>query len=376
VDLEVTIEDAWGGGHAQQHVLMLAARHSDGVRSSIQAGQRPRIEYIELIDAHRMELFDYSVLDSMRIPPAILRLVSPLWFVALASIRRHRARHTILAMADDIGIRAALLHGLARLPGRRPKIAIIVHGSYLRSPKFRFVCRLLRSRRDVRFLCLSTSIRDQLIGKLGARPDQVCVVGYGVDTSFFAPSALPNADSALVVAAGTSNRDYRSLVEAVRFLDVDVEIAADSPWFPVKVDIEDAPLPARINCRSAGDYTRLRRLYDKARVVVVPLREAPYASGYAVILEAMSMARPVVTSRITGHSDFVVDGDNGFYVRPGDAEGIRARVAELTERPGLAREVGLRARSVAVEQYSIEKYVERLASGVGLRPDVGSSATR
>jgi len=360
-------------------VLVLAGRHDDGLRARIDAGQHPGVEYLALIDRYGPELFDFAALDgdgSGKVPEKVRSWLPASWRLAAASVRRHRGARTILAMGEDVGLPLALLHGLTPRH-RRPVVAMVVHGSFLASRKFDLVCRLLRRRTDVRFLGLSQAIADQLIAR-GLRPDQVLDAGYGVDTTFFQPSpAGAEAGPPVVASAGTANRDYRSLVDAAADLDIIVKIAADSAWFPVQTDIHGAALPANTTARSYGDYASLRGLYDEATVVVVPLHEARHACGYAVIVEAMAMATPVVTTRVAGRSDFVVDGETGTYVEPGDVAGLRAAIEALIGDPAGAAEMGRRARAAIVARHSLERYVERLALAAGLhRPGDGEALSQ
>ena len=348
-------------------VLVLAGRHDDQLPARIAAGQHPRVEYLTLLDRYDLELFDLSALDDSRLPAPLRRRIPVAWRLAVASVRRHRGAGTLLAMGEDVGLPLALLQGLTRRR-RRPMVTMVVHGSFLASRKFDLVCRLLRRRRDVRFLGLSQAIADQLIAR-GLRPDQVVDAGYGVDTEFFRPSGTgERSQPPLVAAAGTANRDYRSLVAATGDLDVTVKIAADSAWFPVQTDIQGERLPVNITARSYGDYPSLRGLYDEAAVVVVPLHEARHACGYAVIVEAMAMATPVVSTRVTGRSDFITDGDTGVYVEPGDVGGLRAAIEGLVQDPDEAAAMGRRGRAAITADHSLDRYVERLAEAAGLCP--------
>jgi len=352
-------------------VLVLAGRHDDGLRARIAAGQHPRVEYLTLIDRYGLELFDYAAVDGGGRLGPLRRCIPAAWRMALASVRRHRGAGTILAMGEDVGLPLALLHGL--MPRRRrPMVAMVVHGSFLASRKFDLVCRVLRRRRDVRLLGLSQAIADQLTSR-GLRPDQVADAGYGVDTEFFRPSGTGGRSRPPVVAAaGTANRDYRGLLAATGDLDVTVKIAADSAWFPVQTDIQGEHLPANTTARSYGDYPSLRALYDEASVVVVPLHEARHACGYAVIVEAMAMATPVVSTRVTGRSDFIADGDTGTYVEPGDVAGLRGAVVALVRDPGAAAAMGARGRATIEAHHSLDRYVDRLAQAAGLQPSGAS----
>jgi glycosyltransferase involved in cell wall biosynthesis len=123
-------------------------------------------------------------------------------------------------------------------------------------------------------------------------------------------------------------------------------------------------MPANCEMRSYGDYPGLRELYASAAFVVVPLYPASHACGLAVIAEAMAMGKAVITTRIAGRSDFVVDGQTGFYVEPRDAEGLRSRIRCLLDDPARAVEMGRAARERMVTRFSLEAYAGRILEAV------------
>ena len=182
--------------------------------------------------------------------------------------------------------------------------------------------------------------------------------GYGVDTSFFQPKAPP--PSPFVVSAGSANRDYQTLVSAVDGLDVPVRIAADSLWRPKGSDVDIAELPPQVSVASAGDYMQLRNLYAAASIVVVPLHPARFASGYAVIAEAMAMGKVVVTTRTDALSDLIVDGQTGVYVDAGDVIGLRAALTALLADPERCRNMGDAGSARIRKEFSLEAYCQRM----------------
>ena len=123
-------------------------------------------------------------------------------------------------------------------------------------------------------------------------------------------------------------------------------------------------MPDHVEVRSCGSYAALRDLYASASVIVVPLRPAPFACGYAVSSEAMAMGRPLIVTRTAGHSDFVEDGLSGLYVRPCDAADLREKVASLLDDPERAETIGDRARARIASCFSHTSYRNRLDEAI------------
>lgn len=269
-----------------------------------------------------------------------------------------------LTSGEDVGLPLAVL---MRLRGINKPLYIITHGSYFESPKFVKLLALIRGRKNIHFLCLSQSLRQALVERFGIPADQAHATGYGMDTDFFQPQETQEPGKRPIIAsAGMANRDYKSLVRATAGLEADVKIAADSAWFPQTVDIAQEALPANIEARSYGNYLGLRKLYAQANFIVVPLYPAQYACGYAVIAEAMAMGKAVIATRTAAPSDFIEDGQTGFYVPSGDSEALKDRICFLLNNPQVAREMGARARRRFQQEYSVEAYCRKIEQVMGL----------
>ena len=261
----------------------------------------------------------------------------------------------LVASGEDIGIPLAVASLVRRV---HTPIWIILHGFSLDNTKFSLVAPALRRARHVQFLCLSESLRGRMVETYGFDRDRCHDAGYGIDTAFFQPG--PPAEEPLVVAAGSANRDYRTLIAATEGLNVPLRIAADSLWRPKAADIDPTVLPSSVDVGSAGSYGGLRALYQRASFVVVPLHAARHASGYAVIGEAMAMGKAVITTRTEAPSDLVVEGETGFYTRPGDIEGLREKVVTLLDDPARARAMGSAAAQRIRDQFSLDAYCSRI----------------
>ena len=83
-------------------------------------------------------------------------------------------------------------------------------------------------------------------------------------------------------------------------------------------------------------------LFEEASVFVLP----SHAEGLPVaILEAMSYGVPVVSTRVGGIPDAVVEGETGFLVEPGDSGAIASRVVRLLSDSELSARLGEQSRA-------------------------------
>jgi glycosyltransferase involved in cell wall biosynthesis len=317
----------------------------------------PRPDFLEIQDRFSPDVIDIqTVAASKDALPTLIRssLGSP-WAVAWAAFRKAQSYDGIMATGEDVGFPLAFFLKLFRV---RIPLIVTCHNITSRRPRF-FLDTLRVGSAVTSFQCLSRSQAAMLSKYAGVTAEQVQMLYWHVDDEFFQP--MPEArQRAQICSAGMASRDYATLIAAAETLDVDLKIAADSPWFKQSLNITEGSLSPRVEVRSYGNYFALRQLYAESRVVVVPLLDVPFSAGYTVILEGMAMSKPVIVTRIKQYDDFVVDGWNGFYVPPGDADALRSRLNFLLENPSEAARLGANARKSVEERFALRHFVERM----------------
>ena len=273
--------------------------------------------------------------------------------------RSLRQAHVMLAQSEQSGYQAML--ALAASFRKRP-LFIIFHGHEWSSKRNRTFGKLAARLPWVQILCLSSALRTLVIQEYGFNPARVHATGYGVDEQYFKPDLAVRGEC--IVSAGTASRDYRTLVEASRHLDVPIRIAADSTWYREKLNVTDDQVPKNVEIFSAGGYPQLRKLYSSALFVVIPLLDVRYACGYAVMAEAMAMGKAVIATRTGSPSDLIEDGLSGLYVPPHDVAAMQAAMQRLLSDPQLALDMGRQGRKLVEERFTLKAYVARLRDAI------------
>jgi glycosyltransferase involved in cell wall biosynthesis len=87
--------------------------------------------------------------------------------------------------------------------------------------------------------------------------------------------------------------------------------------------------------------------------------------GY-VIAEAMSCGKPIVATRVGGIPELVKDGETGFLVERGDAQGIADRILRLAVDEQSRRQMGAAGRKVALDRFDLVRNVEKVAALYGV----------
>ena len=74
-----------------------------------------------------------------------------------------------------------------------------------------------------------------------------------------------------------------------------------------------------------------------------------------VLLEAMALGKAVVSSRVGGTQDVVVEGETGLFVPPRDPEALAAAMRKLLDDPDLRSRMGTAGRSRVEREFRSER---------------------
>lgn len=313
------------------------------------AGPAPRVDYVELAAALGAGLLYAPGPEVGRVGALEARLGLD-------------ARQGVAAARRGASVFISFTEGLA-LPlafadvGRTPHVALVHHALRRRTRLFQRTTGFLH--RIDRVVVIARSQKRYLLEQAKICPQRVRFVHNMVDHHFWMPRGAPCDGS--VISVGAEGRDYETLVAAVATLGVPTVVVAGSLW----VDADRrfaAKSPANVSVRTGLSSVALRELYDRAAVVVVPLRAGlQYAAGVSAVLEAMAMGKALVASATPGIADYVEDGVTARLVPPGDPASLRAVVAELLADHGQRAALGARARSLVEGGRNLDSFVQALA---------------
>jgi glycosyltransferase involved in cell wall biosynthesis len=71
------------------------------------------------------------------------------------------------------------------------------------------------------------------------------------------------------------------------------------------------------------------------------------------VLEAMSMARPIITTDVPGCRETVIDGENGFLIQSRSAGALAEAMEKLIDDPALRAKMGVRSRALCERKFDV-----------------------
>ncbi|MCU0762419.1 MAG: glycosyltransferase [Hydrogenophaga sp.] len=196
---------------------------------------------------------------------------------------------------------------------------------------------------------------------------KVHVVHCGLDRAFHAlaaPQAFPEAPRVVCVGRLCEQKGQLLLLDAVRLLKqrgarIQLVLAGDGEMRP---DLE--AFVARHGLQDCVSITgwissdRVRQELLAARAMVLP----SFAEGLpVVIMEAMALGRPVVTTSIAGIPELVRHGTDGWLIPAGDVHALVDALSELLDQTTQRlTEMGQAARRRVLERHSVDTEARKL----------------
>ena len=151
---------------------------------------------------------------------------------------------------------------------------------------------------------------------------------------------------------------------ARRRIEVVCDIIGDGPQREtLQAKIEQLDLSSRVNLLGSLSQGAVLKKLQAADIFALPsTTDAQGATDVfpTVILEAMASARPVVSTRLAGIPELVVDGQTGILAPPGDSIALAHALRQLLRDPDLRLRFGNAGRARIEQNFRIEETVAPL----------------
>ena len=179
-------------------------------------------------------------------------------------------------------------------------------------------------------------VASSIAGPIIADWPKVKVVHCGLESAFYDVPMQPMTEQPTLVCVGRlcEQKGQMLLVQAAKqLLDANVKfqliLAGDGEMRQtIEQQIQDNGLQNHITITGWISSAQVRQYILDAKALILP----SFAEGLpVVIMEAMSLRRPVISTFIAGIPELVLDGENGFLCPAGDMDSLAQTMKKLFE---------------------------------------------
>lgn len=235
----------------------------------------------------------------------------------------------------------------------------------------RLVDRLTLTWTD-RIVCCSGAVGRSVVSRIGGKIEHFTFIPFGVDIDQFEPAAaatrreLGLRDGQKIIGTVCRlvepKKGLRILLQAMAVLakrygqpPCQLLIVGDGPSrHELELLREQLGLSSWVVF--AGSRRDIPRVLHAVDAFVLP---SLYEGFGIAILEAMAAGKPVIATAVGGIPEFVLSGETGLLVEPGNVEALADAIDRLLSHPQQARTMGAKGRIRAGERYHISTVVRQ-----------------
>ena len=224
-----------------------------------------------------------------------------------------------------------------------------------------------KAERSKKFLTISNHNLAYL-QSLGLPEEKLAVVRCGV--SFQPPSALPEPVERPVYRIGTLGRlvEKKGVDVLLRALvgveNVQLSVAGDGPLLAELQELSaELGLADRVSFLGGLSHREVAAWLLGLDVFVLACKQDRNGDmdGIPVVLmEAMSQGVPVISTRLSGIPELVIDGQTGLLAQPGDAGDLQHRLVELLSSVALRGRLAQAAEAYVRQEFGQSANIDRL----------------
>jgi len=298
-----------------------------------------------VVPSHR--LFGYAELQKMGHQPSLVTrpgwlrkfLQRPIFFriyQALVAVWRQRDVDAIFAINEAAALPPLILKRLGLL-----QTPIIVFNTALMHPRNRSGLRKKMwdwTLRAAEAVVSQTKMElDTVWREFGLEKDRQHLMHMLVDMDFMKPEpGVPLGDYCLSVGTNEA-KDFPTLMKAFP-KNEKLIIVTDAYNAAIVEQAREPGMPVEV--LQAIPITRIKRMYQEAKLTINPLTETPYGSGHTVVLENMVLGKPVIATRVGGMIDYFEEGVSALAYEAGNVEDLRQKIRAYLDDPAKFAHLG------------------------------------
>ncbi len=241
---------------------------------------------------------------------------------------------------------------------------------YLSSPEV-----LERKMNSAEFTVTCTEYNKQFLENISTNGNNVHRIYHGLNMERFCPvdsgNKLTSETIPTILSIGRfrEKKGFPYLIHTCKILmeqgyKINCKIVGYGPLYgEIKQLISDLGLDQVVFLVEKLVQEQVIELYSKATIFVLPCQIADDGDRDGipnVLLEAMAMRLPVISTDISGIAELIEHMETGILVPQKDTEALVSAVKLLLDQPHLRSKLGKTGRAKVCKQFSLEKSAEKL----------------
>lgn len=163
-------------------------------------------------------------------------------------------------------------------------------------------------------------------------------------------------DEGYLFSGGNFSRDYKTLIEAVRDLPINLLIACTRPELFNGINIPD-----NVTIQGFSHEEYLSKMARCTINIVALAAGLLHSGGQQTFLNSMFLGKPTIVTDPEGASDYIEHGRDGLLVEPGNVSKLRKAILCFLDNPSQARTMGRLAHE-KVKRLSTEDHFRKIVT--------------
>jgi glycosyltransferase involved in cell wall biosynthesis len=220
-------------------------------------------------------------------------------------------------------------------------------------------------KRAERIICSSDKVRNIFLSNFKFKSETITP---GVNTDLFEPAATMPSNELLFVGSLNKSDTHKGLAFLLEAL---VGLVAKNPSLKLRVVGQGNGRPGfeeQVNGLGLKDHVEflggqfgedLVRVYKSASIFILPTLNDSFP---LVILEAMAVGLPVISTSVGGIPGMIDDQKTGYVIEPGNSQALAEKIQYLLDNPDIAQAFGKSGRTKVSEQLTWIKQAKRTST--------------
>lgn len=198
------------------------------------------------------------------------------------------------------------------------------------------------------YICASRTMVDYCCETFGADRERFVYIPFGVSDCMDEVDTGRAPANDYVLSLGRSNRDWDFLIESFRNIPYPLKIVCD--------ELKRDDVPENVEILNDVWGKAAKECIYHSRCMVIPIADGRIASGDTVLLQAMSLSKPIIITRPSCLADdYVTDGCNGIIIDKDGAQ-LAEAVQAIFDDAQLHQTLARNGRKDYLENHTLHAY--------------------